>query len=420
MAGNDIKMKKVKTYIEDDYQTAYAKARRELGYNLVIVEKKEVAEGGVFGLFSKKRIRVTFGIEAVRSKSESEKRNGNKEIMDLLNKMGYDTNGNKKREDLEEVKVSGDTYSPYKNMGKTVVEKKEENIEKIGKREEIEGIKEELKKEITEEIKKELFEKGISRGKESEQDRWLIWKKLEEQEIDNNIILEIKELINKEGINEKESINIIRNYFIKNILVYKGLDKEKLIMLVGPTGVGKTTSCAKIVANKWREEKNVAFITADTYRLGAISQLKAYANIMKVPVEVVNRPEDLTKAIDNFSDKDFIVMDTAGRSPKNKEQMDELRSYVNKRGEEVSVHLVLSSTSKAKVIYDTIEKFEYIGFKSIIFTKLDETTSVGALLNINKRYNIPVSYITTGQKVPDDIEEANKDYIAELFIKGLS
>ncbi len=191
------------------------------------------------------------------------------------------------------------------------------------------------------------------------------------------------------------------------------------MMLIGPTGVGKTTTCAKIVANNWRNEKKVGFITADTYRLEAVSQLKAYANIMRVPIEVVNKPEDLTKTIEKFKDKDLVLMDTAGRSPKNKEQMDELKKYIESKGENLETTLVLSATSKLSVLNETIEKFEKIGFDSIIITKIDETSNLNSLLSIMKKYKYPFYYMTKGQSVPDDIEMCTEDLLTEIFMKGI-
>ena len=173
------------------------------------------------------------------------------------------------------------------------------------------------------------------------------------------------------------------------------------------------------MANNWRNEKKVGFITADTYRLEAVSQLKAYANIMRVPIEVVNKPEDLTKTIEKFKDKDLVLMDTAGRSPKNKEQMDELKKYIESKGENLETTLVLSATSKLSVLNETIEKFEKIGFDSIIITKIDETSNLNSLLSIMKKYKYPFYYMTNGQSVPDDIEMCTEDLLTEIFMKGI-
>lgn len=433
MKRSNLKIKDMRTYIETDYPIAYSKARKELGPNLVIIEKTEIKVGGFLGFFAQKKIKVTFGVEAGEIKIKKNNiQPENTEIMDLLKKMGYNDNKNKeflKEEKKEEINTG--VYSPYKNRSNGVslelgLSKKKELLQTVDKSQDsLDDIKEKLKKELSEELKKEIFKEGLNVEKKEEikkkveRKTSLISERLREAELTNEVIEKIETFLDEKAYIEENYLKGIKEYFYENIDVTGGVEENKFIMLVGPTGVGKTTSCAKIVANKWKDEKDVALVTADTYRLGAVEQLKAYGNIMKIPVEVINKPEDLNFAIEKFKDKDFVVMDTAGRSPKNKEQMAELEEYVKLRGSEIAVYLVLSATSKLSVLFDTIEKFKYTGFKNIIFTKLDETTNIGTLLSVYDKYKIKVSHITTGQRVPDDIEEPTKSRLAEIFIEGL-
>lgn len=429
--GKNIKIKEQRTYIEDDYQLAYSKARRELGPNLVILEKKDVKVGGFLGLFTKKKIRVTYGVEEVVEKKKEFLDSENKDILDLLKKMGFEDNGKKNNNIIQNEELDIKQHEPKENIG-TYTPYKLNNFKNNKKEEDIESIKNKIKEEIQAEIKLEL-QKELLQNKPKEvcdssklilqntscEDND-IFKKLKYNDVSNEIVCDIEKYIkNKDYVTDTEIYRGIREYFVENIEIKEKILESKIIMLVGPTGVGKTTSCAKIVAKKWQLEKSVAFITADTYRLEAVSQLKAYANIMQAPIEVVREAEELVDAIKKFKDKDFIIMDTAGRSPKNKEQMDELKVYVEKLEKEIDVCLVLSATSKLSVLYETIEKFKYIGFTSIIFTKLDETTGIGALLSIYKKYKIPISFITTGQRVPDDIELPTKERLSEIFVEGL-
>lgn len=442
----NIKLKKITTYIEDDYQTAYAKARRELGPNLVIVEKKEIKVGGFLGIMAKNKIKVTYGVEDVATSfSNSKNKQENKDILELLQKMGYDGKkeaGNKKEFNLMENEGEGvkleikGNYTPYRNKTgeekpKSLEDKKSEiltemaeknssedskvNVSKILESNEIEKIKESLKKEITEELKREIT--GVN-AEEFVVEEFDIEEKLREKDVDKNLAKKIKKYIETKGYNKNNYESGLKEYFIENIKVSGGFN-SKFVMFIGPTGVGKTTSSAKIVANKWREEHDVGFITADTYRLEAVSQLKAYANIMKVPVEVIKKPEELPTVMEKFKEKDFVIIDTAGRSPKNKEQMEELKNYLKSIGITIEVCLVLSSTAKLSVMYETIDKFSYIGFNSIIFTKIDETNNTGSILSVCDKYNLPVSYITTGQRVPGDIEVATRERLAEIFFKEL-
>ena len=441
---------KVKTYIEDEYKLAYAKARKELGHNLVIIEKKEVKEGGVFGLFGKKRVRVTFGVELVKKDKKKPQVTKNEEDSELLkalrdvavkhmNELSEEPKEEEKFKPLaqelftinnpEEVITTG-TYTPFKKEAKKSFEdiQKELKIEPKVKLEVNNDKNEEnpidkLKKELQKELKNNNTNKKVARtAKKSTRkpvgDTEFI-DVLRDNEFDKELAYEIDEYFNKNNLDKINYKEGLRNFIKQSIRVKHEETNKKFVMLIGPTGVGKTTTCAKIVANNWRNEKKVGFITADTYRLEAVSQLKAYANIMRVPIEVVNKPEDLGKTIEKFRDKDLVLMDTAGRSPKNKEQMDELRSYVNSKGDDMETILVLSATSKISVLHETIEKFEQIGFDSIIITKIDETSSLSSLLSIFKKYPYPFYYITTGQSVPDDIEICTEAMLAEIFMKGI-
>ena len=440
---------KVKTYIEDEYKLAYAKARKELGHNLVIIEKKEVKEGGVFGLFGKKRVRVTFGVELVKKdkkkaqavKEEEENSELIKALRDVAVKHMNELNEEPKEEfkplaqelftinNPEEVITTG-TYTPFKKDAKKSFEdiQKELKIapkinEEAPKNEKEENPIDKLKRELQKELKNSNTNKKTNKpvkrsSKKVSVDNDFI-DFLRDNEFDKGLALEIDEYFTKNNLDKINYREGLRSFIKQCIRVKHEETSKKFVMLIGPTGVGKTTTCAKIVANNWRNEKKVGFITADTYRLEAVSQLKAYANIMRVPIEVVSKPEDLGKTIEKFRDKDLVLMDTAGRSPKNKEQMDELRSYVNSKGDDMETILVLSATSKISVLHETIEKFEQIGFDSIIITKIDETSSLSSLLSIFKKYPYPFYYITTGQSVPDDIEICTEAMLAEIFMKGI-
>ncbi len=428
---------KVKTYIEDEYKLAYAKARKELGHNLVIIEKKEVKEGGMFGLFGKKKVRVTFGVELVKKSKELKNEDeSNNELLKALRDVAVKHMEEDKKEntfkplshELFTIKDEEDLqlYSPFKKEQKKSFEdiqkelkisiktenKVEETInldDSIFEENEIDKLKRELKKELeNNKIKEEPIDKNND-----------FIDFLRDRDIEKKLAIEIDSYFDKNGYSRVNYSEGLEAFIRENIKVRKLEDTKKIMMLIGPTGVGKTTTCAKIVANNWRNEKKVGFITADTYRLEAVSQLKAYANIMRVPIEVVNKPEDLTKTIEKFKDKDLVLMDTAGRSPKNKEQMDELKKYIESKGENLETTLVLSATSKLSVLNETIEKFEKIGFDSIIITKIDETSNLNSLLSIMKKYKYPFYYMTNGQSVPDDIEMCTEDLLTEIFMKGI-
>lgn len=190
----------------------------------------------------------------------------------------------------------------------------------------------------------------------------------------------------------------------------------KKIAVVGPTGVGKTTTLAKIAANYICEYgQAVAFITIDTYRIAAIEQLKVYGEIMRIPVEVVLSPSQFSEAIKKFEDKKLLLIDTAGRSPKDSQSIDELSAFFQPVSA-VEKHLVLSAATRETEWLDILEKFGSIGIDKTIITKIDECTKLGSLINTQLINSKPLSYITNGQRVPEDIIHPDQHSVPKLLV----
>lgn len=194
---------------------------------------------------------------------------------------------------------------------------------------------------------------------------------------------------------------------------------QRIIALVGPTGVGKTTTAAKLAATYAlrKDGAKVALITLDNFRVGAIDQLRTYSKIMGVPLEVASTPAELEKAIHEHNDKDLIIIDTAGRSPKDKEKLDELHSFLASYAT-AEIHLCLAATTRDRELKETVNRFSVLPIRRVIFTKLDESESFGAILNTHLRDKFHLSYFTTGQRVPEDLEVATSRKVAELLVKG--
>ncbi len=191
-----------------------------------------------------------------------------------------------------------------------------------------------------------------------------------------------------------------------------------VVALIGPTGVGKTTTVAKLAANlKLREKQRVGLITIDTYRIAATDQLKKYADIIGAPLRIVATPEDLTGAIAGMRDCEYILIDTAGRSPSDTLKLNELRSFIAAAAPD-EVHLVLATTCSEECIESAIAKFSQVRVDKIIFTKLDEAVHVGTIFNVIHKVHKSLSYITTGQDVPDDIEPGGAKKLAQLILGG--
>ncbi len=192
--------------------------------------------------------------------------------------------------------------------------------------------------------------------------------------------------------------------------------KSRLVALVGPTGVGKTTTIAKLAANfHLNDKKKVGLITVDTYRVAAVEQLRTYADIIDLPMEVVSTPEEMQAAVERMAHLDLVLMDTAGRSPRDEVRIQELKEILDYANPD-EVHLVLSCTSSAKNLAATAERFSSVGISSLLLTKLDEAIGLGHLLPLAYETELPFSYLTDGQNVPDDIQIAEKQRWARLIM----
>lgn len=209
---------------------------------------------------------------------------------------------------------------------------------------------------------------------------------------------------------------IIAGLFKVNQVLTTKLTEQKRIALIGPTGVGKTTSIAKIAANYISKyDNNIALITIDTYRIAAVEQLKVYGEIMNLPVEVVIKPERLDQALEKFKDRDLILIDTAGRNPRNSADMQELTNFI-KPHLGIENHLVLSATTRESEMDEAIQLFQCLRVDNIIYSKIDECKLLGILLNMHIKNETPISFLTNGQRVPEDIITPDPHTVASLIM----
>lgn len=367
----------IKKYLVSNMNEALTRIRHEMGKDAVIISQRKIRKSGLKGLFSEKQIEVTAAIE------------------------------NSAREFNDKPKV--DDYADSINSLKRIMQDEIENKQNLNKTAEIK--KTDNNNALKDEVKemKELLNKVIKNtSKEEEKDELLEF--IERLDIDSKFYSEFKERIGNQDVIEG----------IKKIIEedFKISDDELRgnVVLVGPTGVGKTTTIAKLAGRlSLIDKKKVGLITVDTYRIGAVEQLKTYAEIMNIPFKVVITIKEMEEAIDSMKECDVILIDTTGRSSKNLMQISEMRAFVHKANPD-TVNVVISATTKNKDIETILEGYKELQYDHVIVTKLDETTTYGALYNIGRKAEKPLRYITVGQNVPDDIKVPTKNEIIRFIL----
>jgi len=250
---------------------------------------------------------------------------------------------------------------------------------------------------------------------------------LEEQEVSADILHDLAATV-AAGDTVRDSLtreahDALSGYLADKVHFSSGIEADKfargpkIVALIGATGVGKTTTLAKIAARFVLEQGiDAALITADTYRISAVEQLKTYSDIIGLPLEIVYTPQELKTAIHKFRKKDLILIDTAGRSQHNEFQMKELCDFLAVHPR-IQRYLVMSATTKNRDAADILEKFAVCEPDHVIFTKTDETASVGLILNLLYEKELSLAFFTNGQSVPDDIVPATPDAFADLLLR---
>lgn len=372
----------IKRYVVNNMNEAMTRIRYEMGKDAVIISQRKIRRKGIAGFFKKKVFEVTAAIENSQDNKEVDNYTAVKQLLENSIDKTKDTPKEKIKENsLGNINENKDILKEIKDM-KNVVESFIDNAYN-GNIEEKEEIKE---------IKKMLRDNDVSED--------IVEKILEE-------LNEVEDI--KEALEKTKSI-------IEDMVKVSTEDLKGPVVLVGPTGVGKTTTIAKLAGRlSLVEKKKVGLITIDTYRIGAVEQLRTYADIMNIPFKVVFSIKDMEDTIEDMKNCEVILIDTTGRSSKNVMQISELRAFIEKVNSN-NVHLVISSTTKDKDIDNIVEGYKILGYKSIIITKLDETTTYGSILNIANRTKKPISFMTTGQDVPDDIKVTTTKEISGLIL----
>lgn len=394
-------------------------AKKELGSTLVIMNVREVKKKGLFAFLLPKQIEVTAALEEeaparpqygsiLRTTADKEIRT---EQQNLLAKNSTE-NIEKKLDSLQTLLESqlNNRQSEKEESAKTQdvpdAEEKEDKTQDMAAAE-----------------KKE-------EEKNPEQDKFirLLYNKMLDNEMDEKYVNSILEDASKTKKADLPFDYLLANIYQKMVLKFgrsEGItpseEGPRIVLFIGPTGVGKTTTIAKLAGRYCVEEKKkVALLTADTYRIAAAEQLRTYANILETPFRIIYTPEELQAAVEDYWDCDYIFIDTAGRSHQNTDQLEKMKEMVAalKRPESYQVFLVLSATTKYRDLQKIADCYGRIADFELIFTKLDETEAVGNLLNMKLYTDAPIAYVTCGQNVPDDMEAFNPQKTVKQILGG--
>jgi flagellar biosynthesis protein FlhF len=395
---------KTKTIIADSMPLALKMVRQQLGENAVIVNTKAIKAGGFLGLFTKQKFQVTaYSVENKTNRPEP--------------KFSIDLKDNSNRIALENEKPNKGILNNYQYSG---IQKKPQLDKPIEKKDplldELQHMRKMMMTFMINENQGTTNPAGLT--------KWI--NILKKQGVDEDVIEHIVSSFLKkyESMTELEDSTIKNEiyFLVKEILEKRTLKTNsidhntRIINLIGPTGVGKTTSIAKMATEHvLKQKRNVAMITTDVYRIAAVEQLKTYAGILNVPIEVVRSADELEKALIKLGHYDLIYMDTTGRNYKEVKYRESIDEFLN-HPIDSEHYLVLSLTTKFEDMQILLNEFLESPIKKLILTKFDETTSFGSILNIAFKYPYQLAYITNGQSVPEDISSVDASVLARYIL----
>lgn len=407
-------------------EEATEKARAEMGSGVVIMNVREVKPKGLFSAFKS----PTYEVTAAKEEKEQfvNPQSALKMPLKLHENINY-TADEKIELPLEKnaTALQKKEVQPSKEEQKKAVEfgQKEMALE-----EKLESLQNMLEKNLygEEQGDTQKFSPDSARQSEGFRCMKMIYEKLLENEVNEKYVNQIMDDVER-VIRSNSSMDVVLSSVYQKMILKFGQPggielsqgQPKIVFFIGPTGVGKTTTIAK-VASKFKVDmgKKVAFLTADTYRIAAAEQLRTYANILDTPLTIIYSAEEMKAAIERVSDYDLILVDTAGFSHKNEGQREDVKRLIESVDGKYQkeVYLVLSATTKYRDLLEIVNIYREISDYKIIFTKLDETTTYGNILNIRMYSGAELSYITNGQNVPDDMEIFDTQKIVKQLLGG--
>ena len=419
----------IKKFQAKTEEAALELARKELGSGIVVMNVKKVKKKGLFSIFKPQQVEVTVALE------EEEKQNFREavaKVSEIARQSEAAGNSRSAKTEPEQPAKQGKAEpgpQPEKQR------KPEKNTQTIDGRQES-AIEEKLS------TLQNLLEKQISDVQEKEKDSTeeekkedsnvaffqLLYKMLLDNEIEETYVGQLVDELDG-SVKPDMPIDYLLSVVYQKMVLKFGQIKTiqpaekgpKLIYFIGPTGVGKTTTIAKIASRfSVVEKKKIVLLTADTYRIAAAEQLRTYANILEVPFRIIYTPQEIRTAIEDYAAYDYIFVDTSGHSQKNTDQRDDTLALLRAADgqAEKEVYLVVSATTKYRDLLNIADTYKKLTDFRLVFTKLDETQCQGNLFNLRLHTDAPMSYVTCGQNVPDDIGEFDAQKTVKLLLGG--
>jgi flagellar biosynthesis protein FlhF len=408
---------RIKKFVGHSLKEATEMMKKELGPDAIVFSSRRVTRGGPLNIFGRDMFEITAALdEAAPGQHNSYRARPAAGFQQQLGRSAQDLD---EQETLANLRKIATQYERGGRDETRPVRRAQDPAELLDLRTDMEDVKGTLKA-IVDHLK-------YSRMPALPDTLQKAFARLMQHEVDETLAVDVIQAVlarsNQEQIANKQYMERQVVSALASMIPQAGPErarrkKSRVVALVGPTGVGKTTTIAKLAAiHKLVNGQEVGLISADTYRIGAIEQLRTFAGIADIPMEVVYKPSELPAALRKFRSKDIVFVDTVGRSQRSRKDLTDLAKFVGAADPD-ETHLVVNASTNLKTAEDIVDQFKLVKPNRLLFSKLDEAVTYGPLLSLVHRHHIPLSYVTTGQAVPDDIRTVDAAQFAAMIYAG--
>lgn len=409
---------RIKKFVGHTLKEATDLMKRELGSDAIVISSRKITKGGPLNLFGRDVFEITGAIDDVVPGQPNSYRN-RQAPQGFQQHLGRSVQDMEEQDTLAGLRKIAAQYERGGQDDRRPLRRLQEAGEMVDLRSDMEDVKGTLKA-IVEHLKysrmpalPDTLQKAFGR---------LVQHEVEEQ-LAVDVIQTVLARSNQDQMGNKQYLERQIVAALAGLVPQAGPErprkkKSRIIALVGPTGVGKTTTIAKLAAiHKLVNGQDVGLVSADTYRIGAIEQLRTFAGIADIPMEVVYKPSEMQAALRKFRTKDIVFVDTVGRSQRSRKELNDLAKFVTAADPD-ETHLVVNASTNLRTAEDIVDQFKVVKPTRLLFSKLDEAVTYGPLLSLVHRHHIPLSYVTTGQAVPDDIRTVDAAQFAAMVYAG--